>query len=265
LQITTKGVVLRDRELSNDSRLLTILTKERGVLHAFARPAKKLGGMAAATEFLSYSNFVLFQSKERYTVDKADSERIFFQLRQDLDQLSLASYLAELLIELGPEQEDAGEYLSLFLNCLHLMETKKRPVEQIKPLFELRLLSMTGYMPDLVGCQGCGTFCGEKNYFSPQQGCFYCQNCLPPSGEGLVPLSCDQLAALRHILYSDSKTLFQFRMSAAGLEQLGRITERYLKTQLGRTFASLDFYHSIHLPASGMPPEPENARTQKGE
>lgn len=265
MQITTKGVVLRDRELSNDSRLLTILTKERGVLHAFARPAKKLGGMAAATEFLSYSNFVLFQSKERYTVDKADSERIFFQLRQDLDQLSLASYLAELLIELGPEQEDAGEYLSLFLNCLHLMEIKKRPVEQIKPLFELRLLSMTGYMPDLVGCQGCGTFCGEKNYFCPQQGCFYCQNCLPPSGEGLVPLSCDQLAALRHILYSDSKTLFQFRMSAAGLEQLGRITERYLKTQLGRTFASLDFYHSIHLPASGMPPEPENARTQKGE
>ncbi len=72
-----------------------------------------------------------------------------------MEKTSLAAYMGELAETLVPQGEPAQEYLSLMLNSLHLLETDQRTVDFIKPLFELRLLTMAGYMPDLVGCTCC--------------------------------------------------------------------------------------------------------------
>ena len=157
--MTVDGLVIREKMLSNDNRLVTILTGEHGLVRAFVRSVKKLGGtMAAATDLFSYSSFTLFYNKDQYSADGAEPLRIFYHLREDLEKTSLASYLAQLAEELVPQGEPAPEQLKLFLNCLYLLEEDKRTVDFIKPVFELRLLTMSGYMPDLVGCQGCGEY-----------------------------------------------------------------------------------------------------------
>ena len=43
-------------------------------------------------ELLSYSCFVLFSNRERYSVDKADLDTVFMGVRGDVEKLSLASY-----------------------------------------------------------------------------------------------------------------------------------------------------------------------------
>ena len=71
MQITTTGIVLRERE-HDDDRILTILTADRGVITAYARGAKKLRGrLLSGTELLCCSRFVLFQYRDRYQVDSA--------------------------------------------------------------------------------------------------------------------------------------------------------------------------------------------------
>ena len=138
MQVTANGLVIKEKVLSNDNRLLTILTEEYGIVHAFVKSVKKLGGtMAASTDLFACSSFVLFLNKEQYSVNHAETNRIFYHLRDDLEQTSLASYFSQLAEELAPQGEEAGEYLKLFLNCLHLLEQKKRTVDFIKPVFEL--------------------------------------------------------------------------------------------------------------------------------
>ena len=96
MQITTTGIVLRERE-HDDDRILTILTADRGVITAYARGAKKLRGrLLSGTELLCCSRFVLFQYRDRYQVDSAETEQNFFGLRSDVEKLSLAVYLAQL-------------------------------------------------------------------------------------------------------------------------------------------------------------------------
>ena len=44
MQVTANGLVIHERVLSNDNRLLTILTAEYGIVRAFVKLVKKLGG-----------------------------------------------------------------------------------------------------------------------------------------------------------------------------------------------------------------------------
>ncbi len=247
MQVTANGLVIREQVLSNDNRLLTILTEQYGLIRAFVKSVKKLGGtMAAATDLFTYSSFVLFSNKDQYSVNSAETMQIFYRIRDDLEKTSLASYLAQLTEELAPQGEDAGEYLKLFLNCLYMLEQNKRTVDFIKPLFELRMLTMSGYMPNLVGCQNCGEYEAEGFCFFPLTGTLLCQKCadgiLPKDS---IPITKAQLAAMRHIIYSESSRVFQFKMSEQGLQNLGKITELYLKMQLEKNFPALDFYHSL--------------------
>ena len=56
MQVTANGLVIHERVLSNDNRLLTILTAEYGIVRAFVKLVKKLGGtMSASTDLFAYS------------------------------------------------------------------------------------------------------------------------------------------------------------------------------------------------------------------
>lgn len=255
MQVTANGLVIREKMLSNDNRLLTILTGEYGLVRAFVKSVKKLGGsVSAATDLFAYSSFVLFHNKDQYSINSAEPLQMFYHLRDDLEKTSLTTYLAELAGELVQEGEPAQEQLSLFLNCLYLLEQNKRTPVFIKPVFELRLMTMSGYMPDLVGCQNCGEYQADGFFFFPSTGALLCNRCshqIDP--QRAIALTQAQLAAMRHIIYSEPNRVFQFKMSEEGLTNLGRITEQYLLTQLDRQFPSLDFYHSLYSFQLTMP------------
>ncbi len=245
MQITTMGIIIRARE-HDDDRILTILTRDCGVVTAYARGAKKLRGrLLSATELLCYSRFVLFKNKDRYQVDQAESEQNFFGLRSDIEKLSLASYLAQLCAQVAPAEEEAGGFLSLLLNSLYLLEKGRRSQAFIKAVFELRVMSMAGYMPDLVGCRSCGCYESGEMYFLPLSGELMCGGCLGAAEVVKLRLAPGILAAMRHILYSEPARLFDFSLSEEGLRYLGEICEYYTIVQLDLRLSGLDFYKSL--------------------
>lgn len=244
MQLTTNAIILRHHRIQEDRRLV-LLTEHYGVIEAWANGANKTRSrLAASTEPLCYGEITLFFYRGRYTVDKADPIRMFFGLRSNLDNLALASYFAELTAELAPHSEPAEPYLRLLLNTLHLLEEDKRPPLQLKALYELRLLTLSGYMPDLVACRGCASYEAAGMFFFPATGDLCCPNCFDGQAGGIC-VSSGVLAAMRHIVYSEPDKLFRFALSEAGLALLAHITEDYLKFQLERSFPSLEFYHSI--------------------
>lgn len=246
MQITTDGIVIREKNIGDEDRLLTLLTKEKGVLTAYAKGARRpKSPLASSTEFLCYSRFVLFQNRGKTSVDKADSNRVFFGLRGDIEALSLAAYLAQLCIELLPEGEGNPDVMRLLLNSLHMLDQKERSPAFIKPIFELRMLTLCGFMPDLVACRQCACYESDPMYFFPRSGSICCANCLLTAEAGAMALSPSLLAALRHIIYADFTKLFAFRLPEEGLRALSVATQAYLDAQLERSFPALAFYESV--------------------
>ena len=61
--------------------------------------------LAPSTGLLCYSSMVLFWNRDRYSLDYADSIEQFFELRQSVEKLALASYFAEVSAGAGAERE----------------------------------------------------------------------------------------------------------------------------------------------------------------
>lgn len=250
MQLTVDALVVRVRNMDELDRLVVLLTADRGLVTAYMKGARRTkGASASATELLSYSHFVLFQNRDRTFVDRAEPNRLFFALRQDMEALSLATYFCQLLTELVPEGEPGDGPLRLALNCLHCLDKKQLERPQIKAIFELRLLTMAGYMPDLVACARCGCAPEEGVWFDPGQGVIYCPGCHDDAaGPGAIPVSAGVFTAMRHILYSDFEKLFAFRLSPQSLEELQRVSETYLLARVERVLPALDFYKTILQP-----------------
>lgn len=248
MQLTTDGIILSDYK-TNDDRILTILTRDHGVITAFANGANKLSAkLSATTELLCYSRLVIFSNRGRNVVDSADSLNIFFKIRSDLEKLSLASYFAELSKELAPKNEPADMQLRVLLNCLSFIENEKRDSRLLKALLELRLLTLAGYMPQLVGCRECGSFDADKMLFFPLHGELLCGDCATEEDKHQgIYISPGVLAAMRHIIYAPPEKLFSFTLSTQGLDLLAHISEKYLKAQLERTLPTLEFWKSLRI------------------
>lgn len=247
MQVETRGVVLSARSLEEFDRVVVLLTEELGVVSAYVKGARRQKGtMASATEQLAYADFQLFRSRERTYVDRAEAENIFFGIRQDMDRLALASYFCQLCRELIPEGETQPGYLHLMVNTLTLLDRGKLPLSQLKAVFELRLLTMAGYMPDLVACAGCGELGEGGIFFAPVSGVVYCQDCRPAEGTvNTMAVSPGVFEAMRHILYSEFGRLFGFRLPEEGLRELARVSEAYLLAQVERVLPALSFYKTV--------------------
>ncbi len=242
--LMTDGLILRDYDtLSEADRFVAILTRDKGVLRASARGAKRVKSrFAAATQPLCYARLSLIPGRDKYILEDAQPQEVFFPLRQDVEKLALAQYFCELAMQLCPTDQPAQNHLRLLLSGLHYLSEGQKDPLLIKAVVEGRLLSLEGYMPDLTGCHRCGRQEGLL-WFSPTAGTLSCPE-HAGQGDG-IQVSAGVLAALRHILYGEFERCFAFSLPPADGAALATLMERFLLAQLQRSFKTLDFYHTL--------------------
>lgn len=247
MHITTKALVLRGVDYKESDKVLTLLTDELGKITASARGCRKKGSpIAAGCQLLCWSEMVLYEYQGRWVVKEANTERQFRGVREDLEKLALACYLAEVTETLAVEGIPSPELLSLILNSLHALEKMNKPQPLIKAAFEMKAMCLAGYEPLIDGCAVCGEEDVPDPRFHLREGVLHCAACRSEVGDGIsMPLNGEGLAALRHIAWGDPKRLFSFAVSPEGLKQLSDLAEAYLHTQLERGFHTLDFYKSV--------------------
>ena len=117
-----------------------------------------------------------------------------------------------------------------------------KPLVQIKAVFELRALSISGYMPNILACANCGTYETPVMYFDVDGVCIYCENC-PKAGAVAVPKTV--MTAVRYICLTEPGRIFGFALSPEQMALLGRVTEQYTLRRLDRRFTTLEFYKSL--------------------
>lgn len=247
MYVKTEGLVLREIEYQDADKLLTVLTKDRGLLTLRARGVRsKSSRLKSGCQLLAYSEFTVFESGGKYRVDEAAAVALFLPLREDIELLSLASYVAQVAEVLSQEDCPGEELLLLCLHTLHALSEKKRPQMLVKAAFELRAACLAGYMPMLDSCAVCGNT--EPDRFNVSGGVLQCAGCLLSDENGIrLPVLSGTLAAMRYISDCPLRKLFSFQLGELGMKQLADVAETYLLTQLERGFFTLDFYKSLKI------------------
>lgn len=248
MKMDARGLVVSEKRVGEGDRLVTVLTGEKGVLRAFVRQSKRAGGgRLSATRLFTYSRFSIFEGRDSYIIDDAQPIEVFFGLREDIGRLSLAQYFCELAAVLAPQDAEAGDFLRLLLNAMYFLCKGTRTNAVLKAIVEMRMMSLAGYMPDLVCCAECGCYEAETMFLLPRSGKILCGGCYRPqgSGEPALLLHRGAMTALRHTIYADFDKLFSFRVSREAERELSAASEHYVLETLQRGFPTLDFYHQM--------------------
>ena len=210
--------------------------------------------MSSTMQFC-YSSFVLFKKDDKYTVRDAELIESFFGIRDSIEGLALAAYIADVLSDVTTAEGDR-DLLRLSLNSLYAISTGKYSLPAVKAAFEMRAASILGFMPDVLGCTECGERRGEF-FFDIMGGYVECPACRKRRAATEVPdpedrerhivriLSEPAHAALSYAIHSPLERLFSFKLTDEDQRLFSLAAEDYITNQLERSFKTLDFYNKV--------------------
>ena len=195
------AVVLRTVDYGERDRVVTLFSRERGKLSAFARGARssrrRFGG--ALEPFTLLSVEVAERGGDLWVLESASVDRGFGAVRGDLTRIACASYAVELARELVRDAEPHDDLFASLVDYLAALDlAPARPWDLRR--FELDALRAAGLQPSLDGCARCGRPAGEGILrFDPAEGGVLCAACAPTGGAGSRAIEAPVLAALRRI------------------------------------------------------------------
>lgn len=241
--VKTKGLILKQSDFGEANRILTIFTKEFGIIKAVAYGAKSIRNKnSASTQVMTYADFVLLKTnKDMMSIQSAEIIDSFFGVKEDITKLSLCVYFADLIYSLLNMHSPDDEMLALFLNSLYALSYKDVENEKMRAVFEMKAMSGGGYMPNMSGCVKCGDT-ENIGCFAPHNGGIVCKNC---SKAGDIPINAEVYHTLLYIISSDVKKMLSFTASKEVLKQVSEISERYVDAFSDNKFKSLEYYKQM--------------------
>lgn len=256
-EIRVSGLVVREVDIGDYDKLITLVTREAGKVSATAKGARSLKSKhIPTTQLYAYGTYILRKYKEYYYV--ADSELIesFYGVRSDIAKVSLAAYLCDVCGEISVENMQDEPLLRLALNSLYAIANDLAPLDQIRAAYELKAMALGGFCPDLVACARCTRHENTDMYLDIMGGKLVCPDCrgayereklLGEDAESsiYVHITPQVLEAMRHIVYSDQKRMLAFSLDEASLSELSLVCEKYLVNQMEHDYYSLEFYKSV--------------------
>jgi DNA repair protein RecO (recombination protein O) len=188
--LTTEALVLRGYKLGETSRIVVLLTRERGKLRAVARGARgSRPRYRSALEPLSEVRVTLYGRQGAELLRLGDAELLHSAFRaseQSLDAALFLSGCAELLDAFSSEGEAEEKVYRLALAVVRAAEAGARPA-LLGRYLEAWLLRLHGLYPPLDACGACGgplVASGGLRYDRGAHG-FVCPACGPGSGPEL--------------------------------------------------------------------------------
>ena len=118
---STDGLVLRETPVAEHDKLLTLLTPSEGQISVIAKGARSSRSkFLSSAKLFTYANFEIYKKGEyRYLRDASVNEP-FFGLSDDIEKMSLASYLCELATDITGEAVSSVDVLRMTLNLISL-------------------------------------------------------------------------------------------------------------------------------------------------
>lgn len=138
---------------SRDDRIVTLFVRDLGRVPAIARGARKstrrFGGHIDPLT-LTEVTLRLRPSHDLALLERASSLCSFPVLKGDLRRMALAMTMAEVILQVVAEQDHEPALWTLTHRAwAHLDDPRREPTRDLLTLFELRVLEVSGYLPDL--------------------------------------------------------------------------------------------------------------------
>ncbi len=233
--IKTKGIVLLESNMKDYDKMITILTPDIGKIGVAAHGARRpKSTMMAGTQFLGFSDFVIYSSPSSYTLNSCETIEVFYNIRTDIEKLNYASIISKIVYDVTDENQYTYNILQLLLNTLYMISESDKNLEFIFSVFKIRLMTYLGFTPQLGRCTVCEKQENIK-YFSIKNSGFECETC-GKTDKSAISISEDTFNALKYIVSAPAKKLFSFHVSEEAEKELEIISNLYITNKLEKEY-----------------------------
>lgn len=242
---TTHAVVIRSLNYGESDRIVTFFTKDFGKVKGIAKGARRSKKrFQNALDLFSYVRLVFFDREGMGLVraESCDILNSFQGIREDLKKICYGTYFLELVNEMTGEREAHPEAFDLLLSCLSALEEAEPQEEQLR-IFEIRMLSIFGYRPNLKRCDSCKRdWVGLKEtpsvFFSIERGALICGQC-SKIRDDLIPLSLGTARLIERISQMELSKVQRFKFTPQALSESKELLLKFITYQLGKEPRSL--------------------------
>ena len=239
----TKGIVLRSIKLSETDKLVTFMTEHYGKVKCVAKAARKIKSrFVGSLEPMSYIHLIYFgkENQQLHRLNHADIIQSFQTVREDFQRLYTGIYMNELVDVMVAEGHQEIKIFQLLLDSLGALKDQNN-LEPLCRMFEIRLLSLSGYRPELNHCIVCkSTEVQGWIGFSYNRRGIVCGACMKTTRPE-IKFPTGTLKYLKKLLTLDIRCSGRLKFPKGMDEEIEKITHRLILSHVGRELKSYPF------------------------
>ena len=245
-----EAIVMHRSDVGEADRLLTVLSRERGKLRLNAKGARKVGSRKGGHVELFVRSKMLI-AKGRGDIDIVSQVEMidaYRGLREDLTRSTYAHYAVELIDAFAEEGSEQPEMFDLLAEALTWIATADN-LPLAARYFELKLLTLAGFQPQLFYCADKGEplqeITADEFYgWSPNAGGTLCPQHAQNRSDS-SRLSLNALKVLRHAVRSDYAAFTALNLRDTVSSEVEQVMLRYIQYVLERKVKSVEFLNLL--------------------
>ncbi len=177
----TEALVLRSYNLAEADKIVVCLSRSAGLIRGVAKGCRKLKNrFGASLEPFTLINLTYYEKEHQELVSFRQTEilRSRFNLSGNPSILTGFSYMGDLLIDFSPPHQANDNLYRMALACFEAASQSPDDLEAILRYFEVWLLKIEGFLPDLKSCANCQrAFTGDETIYFGNDLLFRCAQC----------------------------------------------------------------------------------------
>ncbi|MBM3252687.1 MAG: DNA repair protein RecO [Candidatus Omnitrophica bacterium] len=246
--VQTEAIVLKKRDYSESSLLVDFFTRDFGKVKSIIKGAKRnKTNITGDLAIFSYNHIVFYESRHS-DINKLTQCQLldrFDSIRTDIAGIAIASYFIELVDSLSSPQDPSPQIFDILLWSLKSLKDNMNP-QIISIIFQIKLLHLSGILPDLKRCCVCKTESASKNlFFSILLGGALCKNCADDEPSG-IKISEGVLGTMESLSNITPKEKMRFDINEGVQNELDGMLNEIFKFHIDRNLKSLDFLNKVH-------------------
>jgi DNA repair protein RecO (recombination protein O) len=244
--IKTEAIILKTMKYRDTSKIVTFYTKEYGKLKGIAKGARTAKNkFGSSLEPMTLSMLVIYKKDHRdlHLISQCDAINSFKNLTEDLDRMTTAFAVIELINQVTHDEERNPALFELLGETLSALNSSLKNYSSYFHAFQIRLATLFGYAPNFEVCAECGNSLvianGEKQFaFQLARGAVFCNSCCMPSdtstsmrdqSNALISISAQGLQIMRRLMKAQISSLGNLEFDIHIGNQIDELLRLYLR------------------------------------
>jgi len=236
-----EGIVLKERDYGESSKILDVFTKDYGLIGIISKGSKKMKStLSGVSTRLTYGIFHIYYKEDKLsTLTSVDVINPFINIKNSVINIGFSTYLSELVFQVIKQTIKYDEVFDLFINSLIKINELYDPLV-ITNILELKLLTYLGVEPILDKCSNCKSTNNIVTLSTHKHG-FLCKNCR--ANEKLVDLK--TIRYIRMYYYLDISKISKIEMDTKIKNEIDDFLTDYYNNNTGIYLNSKKFIDDL--------------------